>query len=167
MQNFLLEKILNFAIVSALPGLVFLPPGINQNRVPVKTDTDKTAQFAKFSEYRGVRVGMVADEARQKLGKPKSTGKHQDFYVFSETESAQIFYDDKQTVYAISVDYNGKSSSAPSPIDVFGRDIPARLDGSMYQMQQYADEGYWVSYNRTTGESPLITVTIQKMPSSH
>ena len=26
----------------------------------------------------------------------------------------------------------------------------------MYQMQQYLEEGYWVSYSRTAGYSPLV-----------
>jgi hypothetical protein len=119
----------------------------------------------KFTEYRGVRIGTSADEARHKLGKAKDKDKTQDLYVFSENESAQIFYDDKQRVYAISVDYTGKSDY-PAPMDILGQDIPPKPDGSMYQMQKYADAGYWVSYNRSAGNSPMVTVTMQKLGSN-
>ena len=121
------------------------------------------ANRPKFSEYRGVTIGMSADDARQKLGKPTGKSETQDFFVFSNNESAQIFYDDRQKVFAISIDFNGKGNAAPGPIDILGRDIKAKPDGSMYLMQQYADVGYWVSYNRTAGDSPLITVTMQRI----
>jgi len=65
-------------------------------------------------------------------------------------------------VFAISIDFKGKGNS-PAPIDILGQDITAKADGSMYRMQQYADRGYWVSYNRTAGESPIITVTMQRV----
>ena len=82
--------------------------------------------------------------------------------MFSENESAQVFYDDKQLVYAISIDYTGKEA-APAPIDILGQDVTPKADGSIYQMQQYSDAGYWVSYNRTTGDSPVVTVTMQRL----
>ena len=119
----------------------------------------------KFSEYKGVRIGMSAEEARQKLGKAKDKDKTQDLYVFSENESAAVFYDSKQMVYAISIDYTGKDP-APAPIDILGQDVAPKADGSIYQMQQYADAGYWVSYNRTAGGSPVVTVTIQRLSGS-
>lgn len=117
----------------------------------------------KFTGYKGVHIGMSADEARQKLGRAKVKDKTQDLYVFSDNESAQVFYDDKQQVYAISVDYTGKDSSAPAPVDILGQDVTPKANGSIYQMQQYADVGYWVSYNRTAGESPVVTVTMQRI----
>lgn len=141
---------------------------LKQTSALTKTPT-KTARLAapsdgpKFTAYRGVHIGMSADEARQKLGKAKVKDKTQDFYVFSDNESAQVFYDDKQQVYAISVDYTGKDSSAPVPVDILGQDVTPKANGSIYQMQQYADAGYWVSYNRTAGESPVVTVTMQRI----
>jgi hypothetical protein len=47
---------------------------------------------------------------------------------------------------------------------VFGEDIEAKADGSKSRLVRYPKAGFWVSYNRTAGDTPLVTVTIQKMP---
>jgi hypothetical protein len=114
-----------------------------------------------FKDYRGVKIGMSADEVRGKLDQIKK-GEGQDYLVFSDEESAQIYYDSQGKVTAISIDYfnNGK---APSPDTVLGTTIQAKDDGSMYQLNRYPDAGYWVSYNRTAGDKPIVTITMQKM----
>lgn len=117
-----------------------------------------------FTEYRGARIGMTATEVREKLGKPRSKDKTQDLFVFGENESAQIFYDAQEKVYAISIDFTGKSNDAPTAKDVLGEEITAKADGSMYQLKQYQDAGYWLSYNRTSGDEPQVTITMQKLP---
>lgn len=114
-----------------------------------------------FKDYRGVTIGMEAAEVRGKLDRVKK-GDHQDYLAFSEHESAQIYYDDKGKVKAISVDYFG-DSDAPAPDAVLGAEPQAKADGSMYQLNRYPDAGYWVSYNRTAGDKPVVTVTMQKM----
>jgi hypothetical protein len=111
--------------------------------------------------YKGVSIGMDAVEARKKLGDPSDKGDTQDFYVFSDKETAQVFYD-KGKVMAVSVNYLG-DKSAPLPKVVLGLDIEAKADGGMYKLVRYPEAGYWVSYNRTGGEDPLITVTMQKI----
>src|SRR5687768_6130291 len=96
-----------------------------------------------YTDYRGVAIGMTADEVRSKLdGIKKGTG--QDLLVFSEYESAQIYYDDKNKVTAISIDYIGDSSKAPTPETVLGAALQAKADGSMYQLNRYPEAGYWV-----------------------
>jgi len=159
-----------------IPILLSVPisngQGADQKRSPTPISEARVVESVKpnapkFTEYRGVRIGMNADDARQKLGKPKVTDKTQDLFVFSNNnETAQIFYDAQQRIYAISIDFAGKGTAAPAAIDVLGQDIKAKADGSMYRMQQYPEAGYWVSYNRTGGDSPLITVTMQKIPGS-
>ena len=115
-----------------------------------------------FTDYRGVRIGMTAEEVRSKLDELKK-GDGQDFLVSSERESAQIYYDDQGRVTAVSVDYFGGNSNAPSPDAVLGAALQAKADGSMYQLNRYPEAGYWVSYNRTAGDKPIVTITIQKM----
>jgi hypothetical protein len=117
-----------------------------------------------FQDYKGVKIGMTADEARQKLGTPKDMSDAQDFYVFSEKETAQVFYDATKKVTAISIDYTGEESGAPLCKSVLGTEVENKADGSMYKLVRYPKQGYWVSYNRTAGNTPTISVTIQKTP---
>jgi hypothetical protein len=113
-----------------------------------------------FKDYRGVTIGMPADEVRAKLDRIKK-GDAQDYFALSDQESAQIYYDDKGKVTAISIDYFG--GKAPTPETVLGVGIQAKSDGSMYQLNRYPEAGYWVSYNRTAGDKPIVTITMQKM----
>ena len=121
-----------------------------------------TSNVPVFTDYRGVKIGMAADEVRAKLDRIKK-GDSQDFLVFSERESAQIYYDNEGKVTAISIDYFGDNSNAPLPDAVLGAALQAKPDGSMYQLNRYPEAGYWVSYNRTAGDKPVVTITMQKM----
>ena len=123
---------------------------------------DKKEDKPLYSEYKGVRLGMEATEVRKKLGDPTDKSDVQDFFVFSDTESAQVFYT-KGKVMALSVNYVGDKSGAPLPKIVLGTDIEAKPDGAMHKMVRYPDAGYWVSYNRTGGGDPMTTVTMQKI----
>jgi hypothetical protein len=116
-----------------------------------------------FHEYRGVKIGWVADEVRKKLGSPANKGDEQDFYVFGEKETAQVLYD-KGQVTAISVDFMNGAKEVITPQQVFGTDFDAKPDGSKYKLVRYPKAGYWVSYSRTAGDTPIITVTIQRLP---
>lgn len=118
-----------------------------------------------FHEYRGVKIGWLADEVRKKLGSPANKGDEQDFYVFSDSkETAQVLYD-KGTgkVTAISVDFMNGAREVITPQQVFGADFDGKPDGSKYKLVRYPKAGYWVSYSRTAGETPIITVTIQQI----
>ena len=117
-----------------------------------------------FSEYRGVQIGWLADDVRKKLGDPANKGDEQDYYTFGEKEMAQFQYDKAtKKVIAISVDFLNGSSTVITPQQVFGSDIEAKPDGSKYKLIRYPKAGYWLSYNRTAGDTPIITVTLQKM----
>jgi hypothetical protein len=39
-----------------------------------------------------------------------------------------------------------------------------RPDGSLYKMVTYPRAGYWVAYSRTTGDSPMVMIAMQKTP---
>jgi hypothetical protein len=132
----------------------------------VATATNPSASKATpnvpvFTDYRGVKIGMTAEEVRAKLDRLQK-GNGQDFLVFSERESAQIYYDDAGKVTAISIDYFD-NSKAPSSDAVLGVELQAKADGSMYQLNRYPEVGYWVSYNRTAGAKAIVTITMQKM----
>jgi len=117
-----------------------------------------------FQEYRGVQIGWLADDVRKKLGNPADKGDEQDFFVFGEKETAQILYD-KAThkVTAISVDFMNGASGVITPQQVFGADFETKPDGSKHKLVRYPKAGYWVSYSRTAGDTPIVTITIQKM----
>lgn len=115
-----------------------------------------------YTEYKGVGLGLTADEARAKLGEPTLKADDQDYYVFSETETAQIGYDDARKVKTISVDYMG-GVGAPDHKLVVGANIETRLDGSLYKLVRYESLGYWVSYNRSAGPVILVSITIQRI----
>jgi hypothetical protein len=116
-----------------------------------------------FHEYRGVQIGSLADEVRKKLGTPADKGEEQDFFLFGEKETAQILYDKEHKVIVISVDFTNGANAVLTPQQVFGADIEAKPDGSKYKMVRYPKAGYWLSYNRTPGDAPLVSVTFQKI----
>lgn len=125
-------------------------------------DAPEAKDSPLFHEYKGVKLGMSAEEARQKLGEPANKSDEQDFYAFSENETAQLFYDKSQKVSALSITYIGEGSAVPTCETVIGAPIEARADGSKYLMKEYPKAGFWVSYSRTAGDSPIVTVTIKK-----
>ncbi|HEX3250592.1 MAG TPA: hypothetical protein VHS05_14270 [Pyrinomonadaceae bacterium] len=130
-------------------------------RKPTGTDEEPV-----FHEYRGVKLGWLADEVRKKLGNPVNKSDEQDYYIFNnETERAQVFYDTKtRQVTAISVDFMTGAAEVITPQQVFGADFEANADGSKSKLVRYPKAGCWVSYSRTKGDNPIISITIQKMP---
>jgi hypothetical protein len=119
-----------------------------------------------FHEYRGIQIGWLADDVRKKLGDPAAKGDEQDYYVFGdgEKERVQIYYDKAtRKVTTISVDFMNGAAEVITPQQVFGSDFESKPDGSKHKLVRYPKAGYWVSYSRTAGDSPIISVTIQKM----
>jgi hypothetical protein len=126
------------------------------------TATTSAQPAPVFNDYRGVKIGMAAKNVRDTLERYlKAKGDKQDFLVLSDNETAQIFYDSAGNVSAISIDYVGKDGKAPTAMEVLGADIEPKPDGSMYALKRYPAAGYWVSYNRTRGDSPIVTITMQ------
>lgn len=117
-----------------------------------------------YREYKGVRLGMSADEVREKLGRPKETAKDQELFVASDAERARVYYDAAQKATAIISTYIGKASNAPTPEAVLGAAVEAKPDGTVYKLVQYPEAGYWVAYSRTAGDEPLTIITMQAMP---
>lgn len=148
---------------AALVGICLLLSGIS-----IAQTTKKGAggeEEPVFLDYRGIQIGWLADDVRKKLGAPADKGDEQDFYKFGDNETCQVLYDKTtRKVTAISVDFSSGASSAITPQQVFGSDIDSKPDGSKYKLVRYPKAGYWVSYYRGTGNTPSITITMQKMP---
>lgn len=132
---------------------------------PAQTGTtaaDKSKDEPPFSAYKGVRIGMTADEARKLLGNPTEKDDKQDVYSFNENESCQVYYDETKKVSAVSITYLG-GKSVPTAKAVLGDDAEARQDGSVYKLIRFPKAGYWVSYTRTSGAEPMTVIAIQKL----
>lgn len=115
-----------------------------------------------YTEYKGVRLGMTANEVRTKLGNPAFMDKELGYFIVSETETAQIAYDAAGKVKIISVDYQN-GTGAPEPRAVVGAELEARENGSLYGVVYYESQGFWVAYGRTAGPVIIVSITIQKM----
>src|SRR6185369_6352355 len=115
-------------------------------------------QLEVYREYRGVRLGMTATEARAKLGEPTMKSDEQDFYVISPGETAQLVYI-AQKVVTISTDYTD-GVGAPDYRSVVGAKLEVRPDGSSFKMMPYESEHFWVSYNKSATIVPVVTITI-------
>jgi hypothetical protein len=146
---------LSLALLAVI-GLLAAPAAVSYAQ---KTGADQPL----FSDFKGVRIGMSTDEARKKLGSPRDKGDDQDFYVFNDTQAVQVFYDKTKTVTAISIDYMSGANAIPAAKDVVGSEPETKADGSAYKMVRYPKSGFWVSYSKTAGTSPTITVTLQKI----
>jgi len=123
----------------------------------------RTSDEPLFTEFKGVRLGMPAEEARKKLGSPRDKADDQDFYVFNDTQAVQVYYDKGKTVSAISIDFMSGATDIPPAKEIIGGEPDTKADGSAYKMVRYPKHGYWVSYSRTAGTSPTITITMQKI----
>ena len=136
----------------------------NKNKtVTEKSVGEATAVKPVYTNFMGVRLGMNASEVRETLRNLKDKGEKQDFFVFSDDKSAQVFYDPNGNVNAFSVDYIGNGNGVPSPEEVLGHTVQPKADGSLYQLERYPEAGYWVSFSRTAGDNPITTVTVQKV----
>ena len=151
------------AFIVAVTGLLIFNAGSAsaQRKAASAAAEDESGTF---KEYRGVQLGMTSDEVRKKLGSPKDKGEEQDFFIFGESESAQIVYDSTHKVITISADFLSTDAGVPTCKQVFGSEAEAKSDGSVYKMVRFPKAGYWLSYNRTSGNSPMTSITLQKIP---
>jgi hypothetical protein len=131
-----------------------MPNALGQKRAD---DSEKPL----YQEYRGIQLGMAAEEVRKKLGNPADKGDEQDFFNFNDAESVQIFYDKTKKVMAISANFLQGAENVPTPKALFGEELTAKPDGSVYKMARYPKAGCWLSYSKTAGN--LISVTLQKI----
>lgn len=156
-------RISGFALlVAGTLTFVMLAPATvraQRNKAPV----DEPENRPTFSEFKGVRIGMLAEESRKKLGNPRDKSAEQDFYIFNDNQAVSVFYDKAGAVSAISIDFMNGARPIPSPKEVLGTEADTKADGSVYKLLRYPKAGYWVSYSRTAGAEPTITITMQKI----
>lgn len=146
----------------AAAGLILVLPISSEAQRPRAANAPMAEDGPAFSEFKGVRLGMTAEEARKKLGDPKDKSDGQDFYMFGDNLAAQILYKTSKVV-TISIDFMGAIKEAPTAKEVLGSDVEPKPDGSINKLVRYPKAGYWVSYCRTAGDSPIVSVTMQKI----
>ena len=151
-----------FIVGFGLAVVLLAPAAANAQRSKGALDSGNENQ-PSVSQFKGVTIGMVADEARKKLGPPKEKGAEQDFYLFNDNEVVQVYYNKGGAVSAISIDFMSGATAIPTSKDVLGVEAEAKPDGSMYKLVRYPKAGYWVSYSRTAGAEPTTTITMQKI----
>ena len=115
-----------------------------------------------YTDFRGAKLGMTPEEVRAKIGNPVLKDGEMDYFVLSDTVTAQVVYDKANKVRMISVDY-ANGTGAPDYRTVVGQELTNRPDGSAYSMVRYESQGFWVSYSRTAGTVVVVTITIQKI----
>jgi hypothetical protein len=140
--------------------LLWVLSGISQ----AQANSKKATPF--FHDYKGIKIGMKADEVRAKLGAAKSDDKDGLFYTISDLETVQIILDGEEKVRAVSIMFDGENLNPLKFEDVFGKNTQPekQAGGSIYKLISYPDSGYWVSYNRMAGDKPMTVVVMQKMP---
>ena len=124
--------------------------------------TDPATEPA-FKDYKGVRIGMSADEVAEKLGEPAVKDENEGVFLISDVEMVQVLYDKTGGVSALSITYSAEHTNPPKALAILGEDVTADADGRIYKLIRYPESGYWVAYNRTAGAAPVVSVTINKM----
>lgn len=113
-----------------------------------------------YKDYKGVTLGMTADEARRKLDAPDTKEKKQDVIQVDDNEMVSLYYDKDAKVRVISVIYTGRN--APTDMAVLGETVAPDANGRIHKRKVYPQAGYRIAYSRSAGDSPTVTVTMQK-----
>ena len=161
-----------FAIILAVP-LVFgastrIQAGAFTSNINTLSGQEKVAGTdlatePAFKDYKGVRIGMSADEVAEKLGEPAVKDENEEVFLISDFEMVQVSYDKAGRVSTISITYSADHPNAPNALAVLGEDAAADANGRIYKLIRYPELGYWVAYSRTAGEAPVVSVTVNKI----
>jgi hypothetical protein len=151
-----------FVFSLALTIALLMPTAAKAQRSKGALDSGDENQ-PTVNQFKGVTIGMLADQARKKLGTPRDKSAEQDFYMLNDNEVLQVYYDKGGAVNAISIDFMSGATAVPTSKEVLGADAETKADGSIYKIVRYPKAGYWVSYSRTAGKDPTITITMQKI----
>ena len=141
-----------------LAALAPLPTALAQKPAPA----DQPKNQPPFYEYKGVRIGMGADEARKLLGNPTDKDDKQEVFAVSDDESCQVYYDAAKKVSAVSITFY-TNKAVPNVKAVLGEEPEAKQDGSFTKLVRFPKAGYWVSYTRTSGDAPMTIIAMQKI----
>src|SRR5262252_9039339 len=153
-----MKRYLIALIVLTMAGFVSTANTCAQKARAMTADT-AAIQQPLYTDFRGAKLGMTPDEVREKLGNPVLKDAELDYFVLSDTVTAQVAYDASHKAKTISVDY-ANGVGAPDYRTVVGPELTTKADGSAYAMVRYESRGFWVSYSRTAGSVVVVTITI-------
>ncbi len=156
-----MKRYITALIVVTMTSFIFAASVQAQKARAVAADAS-VVQQPLYTEFRGVKLGMTPETVREKLGSPVLKDAEMDYYVLSDTVTAQVVYDKTSKARMITVDY-ANGTGAPDYRAVVGPDLVTKADGSAYAMVRYESAGFWVSYNRTAAPVTIVTITIQKI----
>lgn len=156
-----MKRYITALIVVTMTSFIFAASVQAQKARAAAADTS-VVQQPLYTEFRGVKLGMTPEAVREKLGTPVLKDAEMDYYVLSDTVTAQVVYDKTNKARMITVDY-ANGTGAPDYRAVIGPDLVTKADGSAYAMVRYESLGFWVSYNRTAAPVTIVTITIQKI----
>ena len=147
-----------------LAALALLPAALAQKPkpAPAPAPADHAQNEPPFHDYKGVRIGMAAEEARKLLGSPTDKDDKQEVFAVSDDESCQVYYDAAKKVSAVSITYFS-AKAVPAVKAVLGEEPVAKPDGSFTKLIRFPKAGYWVSYTRTSGDAPMTIIAMQKI----
>jgi hypothetical protein len=147
-----------------LAALALLPTALAQKPkpAPAPAPADHAQNEPPFHDYKGVRIGMAAEEARKLLGNPTDKDDKQEVFNVSDDESCQVYYDVAKKVSAVSITYFS-TKAVPAVKTVLGEEPEAKQDGSFSKLIRFPKAGYWVSYTRTSGDAPMTIIAMQKI----
>jgi hypothetical protein len=121
------------------------------------------AKAARYTAYRGVKLGATTEETRTALGKPSSSDETSDVFLLSEEENATVYYDKDHHVVAVVTTYFGPNAKAPDPKMIVGKEVKPGEGGVMSEVVRYTEDGFSVTYYRTAGDEPTTIVTMRKL----
>jgi hypothetical protein len=145
-----------------LATLALLPTALAQKPKTAPAPADHAQNEPPFHDYKGVRIGMAAEEARKLLGNPTDKDDKQEVFAVSDDESCQVYYDATRKVMAVSITYFS-AKAVPNVKAVLGEEPEAKQDGSFSKLIRFPKAGYWVSYTRTSGDAPMTIIAMQKI----
>src|SRR5205085_10335511 len=101
-----MKRYISALIVITMTGFIFSAGAQTQKMRAAAADTSATQQ-PLYNDFKGVTLGMTAAEVRAKLGTPVLKDDELDYYVLSDSLTAQVAYDSSHKAKVISVDYAG------------------------------------------------------------
>ena len=156
-----MKRYITTVLVLAMAVFIFAANALAQ-KTPAASIDKAVNQEPLYTDFRGVKLGMTPEDVRAKIGDPVVKDAEMDYFVLSDTVTAQVVYDAAHKVRMISVDY-ANGAGAPDYRNVVGTELTTKPDGSAYAMIRYESRGFWVSYSRTAGTVMVVTVTIQRI----